>query len=92
MKKILGIIILSLCFIIPSQADDIRDLEIEGLSIGYSLLNLFNKDEIHSAIDENRTFVYPDGKYKIIRTHTTLDAEIAKPIKEGLYDLSLIHI
>ena len=33
MKKLLVIIFLSLA-IIPSQADDIRDIEIEGMSIG----------------------------------------------------------
>jgi len=86
MKKLPTILIVVCLWCQNAQSDDIRDLEIEGLSIGYSLLNLFNKDEIHSAIDEHRTFVYPDGKYKIIRTHTTLDSEIAKPIKEGLYD------
>ena len=46
MKKILTIIVLSLCFIIPSQADDIRDFQIEGMSIGDSLLDFFSEKEI----------------------------------------------
>ena len=46
MKKILAIIILSLCFIGSSQADDIRDFEIEGISLGDSLLDKMSKEEI----------------------------------------------
>ena len=46
MKKLLAIIILSLCFITPSQANDIRDFQIEGMSIGDSLLDYYSKDEI----------------------------------------------
>ena len=42
MKKLLAIIILSLCFITPSQADDIRDFQIEGMSVGDSLLDYFS--------------------------------------------------
>ena len=49
MKKLLAIIILSLCFITPSQADDIRDFQIEGISIGDSLLDYLSKKEIFSG-------------------------------------------
>ena len=50
MKKILGIIILSLCSITPSWADDITDYEIEGMRIGESALEYFNKNEIEKNI------------------------------------------
>ena len=49
MKKLLGIMVLGLMFIsgtIPSKADDIRDFEIEGMSIGDSLLDYFSEEEI----------------------------------------------
>ncbi len=46
MKKLLAIIILSLCFITPSQADDIRDFQIEGMSVGDSLLDYFSEEEL----------------------------------------------
>ena len=46
MKKLLAIIILSLCFITPSQADDIRDFQIEGISVGDSLLKFYKKADI----------------------------------------------
>ena len=54
MKKLLAIIILNLCFIIPSQANDIRDFQIEGISIGDSLLDYFNED----IIKENKENIY----------------------------------
>ena len=50
MKKILAIIILSLCFITPSQADDIRDYQIEGISVLDSLTNYISRDKIVSSL------------------------------------------
>ena len=47
MKKLLGILVLSLFLITPSLADDIRDFQIEGMSIGDSLLDYFSKEEIN---------------------------------------------
>ena len=50
MKKILGILILALFTLpTPSQADDIRDLQIEGMSIGDSLLDYFTEKEIKNG-------------------------------------------
>ena len=49
MKKLLTIIILSLCFITQSQADDIRDFQIEGISIWDSALKHFSKEKITNS-------------------------------------------
>ena len=49
MKKLLGILVLGLFLITPSQADDIQDLQIEGMSIGDSLLNYFTEKEIKNG-------------------------------------------
>ncbi len=46
MKKLLITTILLLCFQSLSTADDIRDFEIEGISIGDSALDHFTEDEI----------------------------------------------
>ena len=46
MKKAIGILVLGLFLITPSQADDIRDFQIEGMSIGDSLLDYYSKDKI----------------------------------------------
>ena len=59
MKKLLVIVILSLCSITPSWAGDIRDFQIEGLSIGESALKFFDKDKIKN----NKTSFYRDDKY-----------------------------
>ncbi len=59
MKKLLGILILGLFLITPSQADDIRDFEIEGMSIGDSLLDYFSEEEINSSYQ----IKYQDNKF-----------------------------
>ena len=46
MKKLLGILVLGLFLITPSWADDISDFEIEGMSIGDSLLDYFSEEKI----------------------------------------------
>ena len=46
MKKLLPILILIFTLQTPSQADDIRDFQIEGISIGDSLLDYMSEDEI----------------------------------------------
>ena len=46
MKKLLAIIVLGLCFITSTYANDISDFQIEGISVGDSLLKHFKKSEI----------------------------------------------
>ena len=62
MKKFLAIFILSLCFITSSQADDISDFQIDGISIGDSLLDYFDKKKINSR---EKTLYKDDNFYKI---------------------------
>jgi len=64
MKKLLGILVLVLILITPSQADDIRDFQIEGMSVGDSLLDYFSKEEIKQA--ENNSTLMGDEKFIII--------------------------
>ena len=52
MKKLLIMLILTLSFQSWTKADDIRDFEIEGMSIGDSLLDYFSK----SLIDNEKEF------------------------------------
>ena len=40
----------------PSQADDIRDFQIEGMSIGDSLLDYMSEDEILSEFIRTKDF------------------------------------
>jgi len=46
MKKLLLILILLFSFQLGAKADDIKDFEIEGMSIGDSLLDFMNKSEV----------------------------------------------
>ena len=51
MKKLLGIVVLSLFLIMPSHADDIRDFQIEGISVGDSLLDYISEDKIKKILE-----------------------------------------
>ena len=59
MKKLLAFVVLSLFLITPSQADDIKDFQIEGMSIGDSLLDYMTLQEITKL----KKFDF-SGKYK----------------------------
>ena len=48
MKRLLLILILTFSFHSLTKADDIRDFEIEGMSIGDTLLRFYSEDEIKS--------------------------------------------
>ena len=49
MKRLLLILVLTLSFQSIAKADDIRDFQIEGMSIGDSLLINMSKKEIDST-------------------------------------------
>jgi len=53
MKKLLLILILTFSLQSWTKADDIKDFEIDGMSIGDSLLNYFTEKEIIEARDES---------------------------------------
>ncbi len=63
MKKLLAIIVLSLCFTAPSKADDISDFQIEGMSVGNSLLDFYSKREINNFY--NYDHLPSDMKFRI---------------------------
>ena len=62
MNRLLLILILTFSFQSWTIADDIRDFEIEGISIGDSLLNYMSKKEIKKNI---RNYVPVTSKYYI---------------------------
>ena len=59
MKKFLVILILILTFQTPSQADDIRDFQIEGMSIGDNLFDYITKEELKNK----KKAYYKNKKY-----------------------------
>tara|TARA_Y100000591_G_C21606506_1_gene580611 strand:- start:111 stop:695 length:585 start_codon:yes stop_codon:yes gene_type:complete len=62
MRKILIIIIFFVNLQSFTKADDIQDFEIEGFSLGVSLLEYFSKDKINNNTDYN-SYAYTDKKY-----------------------------
>ena len=60
MKRLLLILILTFSFQTLTKADDIRDFEIEGMSIGDSLLDFFTEDELE------KDFFYKSNKWAAI--------------------------
>ena len=65
MKKLSTYLFLILfSFSAPSFADDIRDFQIEGISIGGSLLDYMSEEEIK----ENVAYIYPKKKLGYFKT------------------------
>ena len=64
MYRLLLILILTLSFQSWTKADDIRDFEIEGMSVGDNALDFFTKYEI----DNFDKFTYPDKKFSEVFT------------------------
>ena len=86
MKKILATLTLYFCLINPINANNIRDFQIEGMSIGDSLLDYFTREEIKVLINSKSTFVYPDGKLKSVKTHSNRPQNNTKLKKSKTYD------
>ena len=64
MKKLfIYLILIILSFSASTYADDILDFEIDGMSIGDSLLNYFSKDKILNA--RNYDELPSDMKFRI---------------------------
>ena len=63
MKRLLLILILTLSFQSWTNADDIRDFEIEGMSVGDSLLEYFSEKEINKKINSKSTYRYTNNAY-----------------------------
>ena len=63
----LFIIVLYLVFCLHSwvKADDISEFEIEGMSIGDSLLNHFNQNEINNELNSEYVFKYKSKFIKV---------------------------
>ena len=78
MKRLLLILILTLSFQTWAKADDIRDFEIEGISIGDSLLDYFSKKEIGKFL--NYDDLPSDMKFRIAEVYSS------KKIKFQQYD------
>ena len=68
MKRLFIIIILTLSFHGITKADDIRDFEIQGLSLGDSLLQMYSKKEIKELLKTDSNFYPSSKKYLLLAT------------------------
>ena len=68
--------VLGLFLITPSQADDIRDFQIEGMSLGDSLLDYLSKEEIK----KNTYDYYKNKKYTPLQFNNVSFAKIFNSI------------
>ena len=70
MKKLILLIILTLCFQSLAKTEDIRDFKIEGMSVGDSLLDFMTIDEINSS---KLNYVADNTKYYVVGYYKNLD-------------------
>ena len=86
MKKLLIIIIFFISFQTWTKADDIRDLQIEGISVGDNALDFFTKYEI----DNFEKFTYPDKKFSEVFTESSkleIYDSVTITLKPGKYKI-----
>ena len=82
MRILLSILVLIFNLQSWTKANDIRDFEIEGMSIGDSLLNYFNKEHVKKRISITKSN-YDSDKY--VRAYFILN-------NSKNYDVANIHI
>ena len=63
MRVFIAVLVLIFSLQSWTKADDIRDFEIEGMSVGDSLLDFFSREEIIDNINRETTFEYKDRKF-----------------------------
>jgi len=65
MKRLLLILILTFSLQSWTKADDIKDFEIEGMSVGDSLLDHFDEDDIISELNSEYVYRYKNKFLKV---------------------------
>tara|TARA_Y100000768_G_scaffold363176_1_gene322604 strand:+ start:300 stop:908 length:609 start_codon:yes stop_codon:yes gene_type:complete len=87
MKKLLIFSLILINIIFSSKADDIRDFQIEGMSIGDSLLDFFDEKEIKN----NYIFVENSRKYYAVLVLSEKNNQYKSAVKK-LNDYYGMHI
>ena len=65
MRIFLAVLFLILSLQSLTIADEVKNFEIEGMTVGESLLNYMKKKEIEDKINSNASFHYPNGSYVV---------------------------
>ena len=69
-----------------AKANDINELEIEGMSVGDSLLNYFTEKEIKLFINSPNSMAYRNNKYIAVTTHASYDLFSTPPDNDPYAD------
>ena len=72
MKLLLSVIILIFGFQSWTKADDVSEFEIEGMSIGESLLNFMSEKQITEALESEKAYFY-ENKFVTISSWDNRD-------------------
>ena len=84
MKNYLIIIVVSLCFITTSKADDIEDFQIGKMNVRDSLLDYFDRKLIITDLNSKYTFFYKNNTYAIVTAGNSNNYDLK--IDTELYD------
>ncbi len=84
MRIFLSILILIISFQSWAKANDIKDFELEGLSVGDSLLNFFNKKQITTEMNSGYAHFYKDNKFVKLAIGTSNEYSMRTNLK--IYD------
>ena len=78
MKKISSyILFLFLSFISASSANEPKEFEIGGFSIGESLLDYFDKSNINNELKSEYTYFYKENKYAVLGVGDGVDYNLS---------------
>ena len=89
MKKFLTILFINFYLATPSQANDIKDFQIEGMGYGESLLDYFDKELIDKEKNSIYSMKYKNNKY--VQIGASYKKDYALRITSNTYDdLSII--
>ena len=70
-SKFLIVIILIFSYQSPVKADYIKDFEIEGMTVGESLLNYLSKTDIKKKIKSKNSYIYPNNSFATLTYNTS---------------------
>ena len=86
MKNIIIVIIFLLNLQSLTNADDISNFEIEGMSVGDSALAYFNLNDLEKGKKEKYTYIYPENKFLKVAISTGKTEATSLEIVSKVYD------
>ena len=82
MRVFLSVLILIFSLQSLSKADDVINFEIEGMSVGDSLLDYFSKNNIEEEINSKFSYKYKDNKFVKLGVGDTSEYPLFKKLEQ----------